>query len=226
MTPAPQVPAAGSDVLARSGRRGERTADRILDAAEAVFAERGFAGTSLRDVAERVGVRAPSLYNHFESKESLYAAVLERAVGPLLALLAEAAPGGGARDSGQLVADVMALLGRHPHLPRLVALETLAGGQRLTPRLRRWLAPAFARARELVEAEPGARRFDAEQVPHLVLAMYHVVVGYFASADLYAELTGEDALAGPALERQTRFLRALVALLFPGEAAETPKEAP
>jgi AcrR family transcriptional regulator len=218
---APLAPAA-SDGLARPVRRGERTADRILDAAEAVFAERGFAGSALRDVAERVGVRAPSLYNHFESKESLYAAVLERAVGPLLALLADAAAGRGPRDSGQLTADVMALLAKHPHLPRLVALETLAGSQRLTPMLRRWIAPAFARARELVEADPGARRFDTEQIPHLVLAMYHVVVGYFTTADLYAELAGEDALSDAALARQTRFLRALVALLFSDEAPKTP----
>jgi AcrR family transcriptional regulator len=215
-----------SATAARSGRRGERTADRILDAAEAVFAERGFAGTSLRDVAERVGVRAPSLYNHFDSKEALYAAVLERAVGPLLALLADAAAGRGPRDSGQLVADVMALLGRHPHLPRLVTLETLAGGQRLTPMLRRWIAPAFARARELVEADPGARRFEGEQIPHLVLAMYHVVVGYFTATDLYAELAGEDALSDAALGRQTRFLRELVALLFPNDAPTTPEESP
>ena len=219
---APQLPTHPA-APAHTGRRGERTADRILDAAEAVFAERGFAGTSLRDVAERVGVRAPSLYNHFDSKESLYAAVLERAVGPLLSLLADAAAGRGPRDSGQLVADVMVLLAKHPHLPRLVALETLAGAQRLTPMLQRWIAPAFARARELVEADPGARRFEREQVPHLVLAMYHVVLGYFTTADLYAELAGEDALSDAALERQTRFLRDLVSLLF---SDRTPEEAP
>ena len=35
-------------------RKGEQTAERILDAAEALFAERGYAGTSLRDVATRL----------------------------------------------------------------------------------------------------------------------------------------------------------------------------
>ena len=43
--------------------RGERTRERILDAAEEIFAERGFAGATLRDVAAAVGVRNPSLYN-------------------------------------------------------------------------------------------------------------------------------------------------------------------
>ena len=70
-------------------RKGERTAERILDAAEILFSERGFAGTTLRDVALRVGLRIPSLYNHFASKESLYSAVLERGIGPVLAVLSE-----------------------------------------------------------------------------------------------------------------------------------------
>src|SRR5690606_15695429 len=65
-------------------RRGEITAARILDAAEALFAERGYAGTTLRDVADAVGLRIPSLYNHFPSKDALYAAVLERGFGPVL----------------------------------------------------------------------------------------------------------------------------------------------
>jgi AcrR family transcriptional regulator len=197
-----------------------RTAEAILDAAEALFAERGYEGTALRDVAERVGVRAPSLYNHFPSKDSLYAAVLERGLGPVLELLAQASAGGepaGRPDSERLVSEVMAVLARHPHLPRLLLHETLAGGQRLTPMLERWIGPAFARAAELIEAAPGARRFDPDQIPHLVLALYHVVVGYFTVADLYRQVAGEDLLAAPALARQTRFLRRLMATLFPAD---------
>ncbi len=42
------------------------TSDRILDAAEDIFAEKGYSATSLGDVADRVGIRSPSLYNHFK----------------------------------------------------------------------------------------------------------------------------------------------------------------
>jgi TetR/AcrR family transcriptional regulator len=203
--------------VARERRGPGRTSEAILDAAEALFAERGYEGTALRDVAERVGVRAPSLYNHFPSKQSLYAAVLERGLGPVLELLAAAAASGSAADRSRVVSEVMALLARHPHLPRLLLHETLAGGQRLTPMLQRWIAPAFARAEELIEADPAARRWSAEQIPLLVLALYHVVVGYFTTAGLYREVRGEDLLADEALARQTRFLAQLVATLFPAD---------
>jgi AcrR family transcriptional regulator len=179
-----------------------------------LFAERGYAATTLRDVAERVGVRTPSLYNHFESKESLYAAVLERGISPVLALLAASAGDPARADSTQLVSDLMQVLARHPNLPRLVLHEQLAGGEKLTPMLKSWLAPALESARALVEAKPGARRWSEEQIPLLVLALYHVVVGYFTAADFYAELNGEDLLSEPAVERQARFLNQLAAQLF------------
>ena len=195
---------------------GERTAERILDAAEELFAERGYEGTTLRDVATRVGVRPPSLYNHFASKDALYAAVLERGIGPVMVLLARtaAAPESEPSDPARLVSEVMAILARRPAIPRLVQHETLAGGQRLTPMLRSWIVPAFERAHELVAATPAAGRWSPEQIPLLVLAMYQVVVGYFTFAPFYRDLGGQELLGDAALEAQTCFLRELVGRLF------------
>src|SRR5262245_9610878 len=55
---------------------GQRTRQAILDAALALFAERGYFGTSLRDVARAVGVRESALYNYFPGKEALFEAIL------------------------------------------------------------------------------------------------------------------------------------------------------
>jgi AcrR family transcriptional regulator len=55
---------------------GQRTRQAILDAALDLFAERGFFGTSLRDVASAVGVRESALYNYFAGKEALFEALL------------------------------------------------------------------------------------------------------------------------------------------------------
>lgn len=56
---------------------GQRTRQLILDAALDLFADKGFFGTSLRDVAAAVGVRESALYNYFAGKDALFAALLE-----------------------------------------------------------------------------------------------------------------------------------------------------
>jgi len=58
-------------------RNGARRREQIIDAATAVFAEFGYAGGSVRTIADRVGVSAPALLQHFGSKEGLLMAVLE-----------------------------------------------------------------------------------------------------------------------------------------------------
>jgi TetR/AcrR family transcriptional regulator len=202
----------------RSRRKGALTAERILDAAEALFAERGYEGATLRDVAAAVGIRNPSLYNHFSSKESLYAAVLERGIRPVIELLALEVSRPSGAVSSSIMQAVMDLLIEHPNLPRLVQHETLTGGQHLTPMLREWIAPLFASANEAA-AGTGAWRDD--QVPLLVLAVYNVVVGYLSAAAMLGTLSGDDLLSRDALERQTEFLLEFVNRLFP-ESAPNP----
>ncbi len=55
---------------------GQRTRQAILEAALDLFAQKGFFGTSLRDVATAVGVRESALYNYFPSKDALFEALL------------------------------------------------------------------------------------------------------------------------------------------------------
>jgi TetR/AcrR family transcriptional regulator len=217
----PAAPHIAASSTAPRRRKGERTAERILDAAEALFAERGYEGTTLRDVAERVGLRTPSLYNHFPNKESLYEAVLERGISPVLDVLSEVVEARERtdRDVRQVTERTMALVGRRPDLPRLIQHETLSGGRHLTPMLRAWIQRTFERAYQMVEASSGASRWEPDQFPLLVLAMYHVFVGYFAIAPVYKDLNDRDLLTEEALAEQTRFFGDLVAVLFEQESA-------
>ena len=200
----------------RKPRKGELTAERILDAAEELFAEQGYAGSSLRDVATAVGIRSPSLYNHFESKEALYAAVLERGLRPVFSALSDYAVSGrsGGGNPRRLVETMMRVLVEHPRLASLIQHETLTGGAHLTPMLQSWMAPIFARADELVEIGLGGSRWDRDELSLLVLAMYHIIVGYFAIAPMYALLDGRDLLSEEMLAKQTRVFGDLVELVF------------
>ncbi len=62
------------------------TKERILDAAETLFAERGFAATSLRAIAARAEVNLAATHYHFGSKKGLLAAVFHRRIAPINAL--------------------------------------------------------------------------------------------------------------------------------------------
>ena len=54
------------------------TADKLIDAAESLFAEKGFYGTSIREVADCLSIAKSSLLHHFPQKEKLYGAVLKK----------------------------------------------------------------------------------------------------------------------------------------------------
>ncbi|MEV5568592.1 TetR/AcrR family transcriptional regulator [Spirillospora sp. NPDC052269] len=67
-----------SDVKSRRAKYSEETRTALLDAATRRFAEHGFAGTSLEDVAADINATRGAVYHHFASKSALFQAVFER----------------------------------------------------------------------------------------------------------------------------------------------------
>ena len=65
------------------GIGGDQTRDRLLDASERLFAERGYAATSMRDLTTLAGCNLASVNYHFGSKQGLYQALFERLLDDL-----------------------------------------------------------------------------------------------------------------------------------------------
>lgn len=76
--PATPVRTAGSGDAAPTSRRSAKAArtDSLLNAASRLFADRGFHGVSIEQLAKTVGISGPALYRHFSSKDALLAEVL------------------------------------------------------------------------------------------------------------------------------------------------------
>ncbi|MCH8994088.1 MAG: TetR/AcrR family transcriptional regulator [Chloroflexi bacterium] len=76
---------------ARKARRGPLTRKQILDAALRLFSEKGFARTSVRDIARGAGITDAAIYYHFASKRDLFEALFEeRGITPALSQLEQA----------------------------------------------------------------------------------------------------------------------------------------
>lgn len=71
---------------------------QILDFGRGVFAERAFELASMDDIAQRAGISKPILYEHFGSKEGLYAAIVEREMEDLVARVSKALSAGASRE--------------------------------------------------------------------------------------------------------------------------------
>lgn len=56
--------------------KGEKTREEIIIAAHALFAEQGYHGTSMRQIAERAGVALGGIYNHFSGKEDIFKLII------------------------------------------------------------------------------------------------------------------------------------------------------
>ena len=78
-----QVPSPSPAVATPSAAEPSDTKERLLDAAERLFAERGFEGASMRAVTQAAGSAVSAANYHFGSKEALLAAVIRRRIQPV-----------------------------------------------------------------------------------------------------------------------------------------------
>lgn len=193
-----------------------QTRERILDQAEVLFASRGFAGTSVRDIATRANLTPASLYNHFSNKDALYRAVLSRGVQPLIERLVELATSDDlSATAPRIIEGIMSHLTEHSHLPRLVALEAATGGEHLSELARDWIRPLTERGRTVMENEfaSGKLYLTPEDAPFAIAAWMNIVFGHFSMAPLLEEVLGRDPLSKECLADQTRFLLKLARMM-------------
>jgi TetR/AcrR family transcriptional regulator len=101
------------------------TPERLLAAAEAVFAGRGVEGAALADIAQRAGISRPALLYHFATKETLYEAVVGRAFSSLAEILTSAMSASGTfRERVRAVVEgFLTYVSVHPALARIIVRE-------------------------------------------------------------------------------------------------------
>ncbi|MGE8203647.1 TetR/AcrR family transcriptional regulator [Heyndrickxia sp. NPDC080065] len=90
-------------------KKAEERRNEILDAAEELFGQKGFDGTSTNDILEKVGIARGTLYYHFKSKEDIMDALIERYTVLLLGAAKEIAADKSIPVNERIIRVVMAL---------------------------------------------------------------------------------------------------------------------
>jgi len=181
------------------------TRETILVVARQRFAERGFSGTSLNDIAEEVGIRTPSLFHHFPSKLALYRAVLLDAFEDWFELWDQTTTNVPVEQSQgwpqveRVVRTAFRFFVERPDFVRLARWEALEGGTVLVEELAMVLRPLFERGVGFLEREMDAGRIRRCDARRLVITGYGAVLSYLSDAPLVGSLLGEDPLTPAAL---------------------------
>ena len=192
------------------GRRASRARmtsaerrEQLIEIARGLFAERGFEGTSVEEIAHRAEVSKPVVYEHFGGKEGLYAVVVDREVRQLLDLMRDALTGGHPRD-----------LIEHAALSLLDYIETSSDGFRILVRdspvgsasgsFISIISDVASRVEHIMVEEFRSRGFDSRHAPmyaQMLVGMVGTTGQWWLDARKPDKVEGRRAPGQPRLAR-------------------------
>jgi AcrR family transcriptional regulator len=190
-----------------------RTRAEILEVATREFAEHGYSGARVDEIAERTRTTKRMLYYYFDSKEGLYTAVLERAYAQIRAAEREVDvehldPVAAIRCLAELTFDHHEA---HPDFIRLVSIENIhrAEHMRASRRFAELNSPAIDRIARILERGRDVFTRDADAVDvHMLISSFCVF--RVANRHTWSTLFGRDLLDPAARERYRTMLGDLV----------------
>jgi AcrR family transcriptional regulator len=199
------------------------TKARILEAAEEVFATKGFEGASTREIASKAGVNISSLHYHWESKETLYFAVFQNIYNQLIEISRDSVLPATARgDSPKAVHEasvgrVFDYFSANPNIPRLLLRRILENEEFGDAIERDILMPSWKEFGGWVKEYSGKRIRDIE-AQILILTLHSTLLLFTLDSQQYAHILG-GPISEPDVARRVRAhliqLSALLISAFP-----------
>lgn len=193
------------------------TRDKILDAAETLFARRGFSGVGMREVAEAAGLGKSSLFHHFKTKVELYAATVGRLLDLIDTRLIRALAQGGTplERFDRWLDTLIDILAEHPSSARLL-LRSLFEDDDLTGQspeeraVEKVIERMFATASNLLREGMETGLFRMANIPHTLQSLVGLTIYHFASGDFGDELVGQSLFHPHQVRKRKDEIKALL----------------
>ncbi len=178
---------------------GEATRTKILDAAEHIFAEHGFASTSTREIARLAGMDKYAIYYHFRNKESLYRAVIERSFSTMTRFIDGFFPQERAslNELERTFEQILEYMARNSAIMKIMQRESLdRTNVDITEIFQRYFRPLYRKGIRFTQAGKKRRVFKQDMhARQFIISLYTMIMSYHNDGATISLLLGEDVLS-------------------------------
>ena len=196
---------------------------RILDAAETLFAERGYGATTTREIALRAGIGKRMLFYYFASKEAVHRAVLQRVVAGMVTIHEQFRDDPGPIGLAEAMEGITYFAAANLAAVRVLMREIMDGGPYVAELVHDHLGPLFAAGAAEVSRNMEAGIFRRGDPMHVLIHVAGLTLYYFQMLPLLEQVWDRDPLAPATLAERATAVRdcLLNGLITPTGVRET-----
>jgi AcrR family transcriptional regulator len=193
-----------------SSHRAAQPSGQILDAAEKLFADRGFRAATIQELGKASGLSPALIYYYYRDKAGLYEAVIGRIIETMVGTALSRAPADA--DPAASLRAIVEVQGQifleRPHVARLIARELVDyEGQHAQKAVRETLTRLFQRLSGLISSGQENGRFRADLNPAFAAVSVVAQVAWFAVASPVVGTLLGDGPKGPSRKKKQAFVR-------------------
>jgi TetR/AcrR family transcriptional regulator, upper aerobic nicotinate degradation pathway regulator len=215
------MPTEATQRATRELPQADEVRSRILSAAEQVFAERGYAGATTREIAERAGMGKRMLFYYYPNKETVYRAVLERIIAGLVGIYQQTRNEPGPIGLADAIEAITHFTAQNLPAMKVWLREIIDDGPHLPDLARRYMAPLYEQAGAGVARNMDAGVFRQSDPMHVLASVGGVTLFYFLIVPMLRLVWDRDPLAPDVVAERAVMARDL--LLFGLAGPATPK---
>lgn len=199
----------------------KETRERILESAEAVFAEMGFGGSRIKDIAGRAGVTSAMVHYYFRTKEDLHLAILDYMIADLGNMVAriDADPIQPIPKLRLFFYSLFDYFDRHRNFARMTAYKSgHESDEYFLKQVSIHLKPLITDAVIFLNMGMDAGIFRKVDPYQLLTVIYGMIISYFADSPFLDALIGEENIGGDFVAGHREILMDIILrLLIKGE---------